>query len=155
MILSRRIRVCSDVVICLLGMASGFLSWEQNMPLNKEQILAEASQACRLGSTARSSAHVHCGLHGMPQPAGSWRPLPSLPPSTQLPGPQILSPQSFWAQHNQPDHDLQHSSSDFAKMWVLPSALFFPDPFVVFDHVAQLVLMEILFCCENHLSWSS
>lgn len=105
---------------------------------------------------ARSRAHVCCALHGMPQAAGSLLPLPSLPPSTQLPLPQIVSlPRASELSTISLIRISNIPVLIFAKMWVLSSTFFFPDHFVGFDHVAQLVLMKTLICHENHLSWSS
>ena len=89
-------------------------------------------------------------------PLGLCLPCHLCPPSAQLPLPQILylpraselSTISLIIISNIP-------VLIFAKMWVLSSTLFFPDCFVQFDHVAQLVLVKTLICHENHLSWSS
>ena len=103
-----------------------------------------------------SRAHVCCGPHGMPQAAGSLPPLPSLPPSAQLPLPQILSlPRASELSTISLIIISNIPVLIFATMWVLSSTLFFPDHFVRFDHVAQLVLVKTLICHENHLSWSS
>lgn len=53
-----------------------------------------------------------------------------------------------------PDHNLHIPVLIFAKIWVLTSAVIFPDHFVVFDNVAQIFLIKTLNCHENHLSWS-
>ena len=126
-------------------MVWGFSSWEQNMPLNKEQILAETSQAgLQWLSPGPPSAVVHMA-------AGPLPPLPSLPTfrSTAF-APNPLSPQSFWAQHNQPDHNLQHSSSDFCQ-----------DVGVIFNSLLSWLFCTVWPCCpissceNSYLSWKS
>lgn len=155
MIFSRRIRVCLDVVICLLGMVWGFLSGEQNMPLNKEQILAETSQAW-----LQWLAPGPTGSLQRPRPlcpawdaSGRWvfaSPAISATLRSTAFAPDLLSPQSFWAQHNQPDQNLQHSSSDFCQ-----------DAGVISNSLLSWPFCRIWPCCpissyeNSHLSWKS